>query len=188
VYDAVEPLREEIRNMPQNAPGRMGKVFSLFEEYILFLMTLQMGLSIFLQVVMRYVFNSAITWLDELVHIEVIFLTFFGASLGIKYGSHIAVDALKRLIRKEPYQSLVEAFAHLVTAAYIGIIIYFGMTLYAAMAKFTHFTPALRIPKHYLYLIVCIGLALIGIRSLIRFCRTVIRSCRTVASLGQSEP
>ena len=154
--------------MPQNALGRIGKVLSLFEEYVLFLITLQMGLSIFLQVIMRYVFMSAITWLDELVHIEVVFLTFFGASLGIKYGSHIAVDILKNQIEREPYHSLVEAFTHLAAAVYVGIVVYFGMNLYVAMSKFTHFTPALRIPKHYLYLIVCIGLTLIVIRSLIR--------------------
>lgn len=155
--------------MFQSALGRIGKILSLFEEYVLFLMTLQMGLSIFLQVVMRYVFMSAITWLDELVHIEVIFLTFFGASLGIKYGSHIAVDVLKNRIAREPYRSLLEAFTHLAAAAYIATVVYFGMNLYVAMSRFTHFTPALRIPKHYLYLIVCIGLSLIVIRSAIRF-------------------
>ena len=159
--------------MPQNGFGRIGKVFSLLEEYVLFLMTLQMGLSIFLQVVMRYVFMSAITWLDELVHVEVIFFTFFGASLGIKYGSHIAVDVLKRQIGREPYRSLVEAFTHLAAAVYVGIVVYFGMNLYTAMSTFTHFTPALRIPKHYLYLVVCIGLGLVVIRSLIRFCQAL---------------
>jgi TRAP-type C4-dicarboxylate transport system permease small subunit len=165
--------------MPRNALGRIGKVFSLFEEYALFFMTLQMGLSIFLQVAMRYVFNSAITWLDELVHIEVVFLTFFGAGLGIKYGSHIAVDVLRNQVQREPYRSLVEAFTHLAAAVYVGIVVYFGMNLYVAMSKFTHFTPALRIPKHYLYLIVCIGLALIVIRS-------VIRGCQALASLATS--
>jgi TRAP-type C4-dicarboxylate transport system permease small subunit len=31
-----------------------------------------------------------------------------------------------------------------------------------------HFTPTLRIPKHYLYVVVCIGLGLICLRSLIK--------------------
>jgi TRAP-type C4-dicarboxylate transport system permease small subunit len=159
--------------MGQSAMGRIGRALSLFEEYVLFLMTLQMGLSVFLQVVMRYVFFSAITWLDELVHIEVIMLTFFGASLGIKYGSHIAVDVLKNQIDKEPYRSLMEAFTHLITAVYVGILVYYGMALYAAMSKFTHYTPALRIPKHYLYLIVCMGLGLIVARSVIGFFQTL---------------
>jgi len=153
--------------MGQSASGRIVRTLGLFEEYVLFLMTLQMGLSVFIQVVMRYVFFSAITWLDELVHIEVIMLTFFGASLGIKYGSHIAVDVLKNQVKKEPYRSLLEAFTHLVMAAYVGFLVYYGMNLYVAMSKFTHFTPALRIPKHYLYLLVCVALGMIVVRSII---------------------
>ena len=66
------------------------RVLNRIEEYFLCLMVLQMGLSIFLQVVLRYTFHAAITWLDELVHIEVILLTFFGAGLGVKYGFHIS--------------------------------------------------------------------------------------------------
>ncbi len=155
--------------MGQSAVGRIGRALGVFEEYALYLITLQMGLSIFIQVVMRYVFFSAITWLDELVHIEVIMLTFFGASLGVKYGSHIAVDVLKNQVKKEPFRSLLEALTHLFLAVYVGFLVYYGMNLYVAMSKFTHFTPALRIPKHYLYLLVCIALGIIVVRSLTGF-------------------
>ena len=149
--------------MPKKIIHHLGRI----EETILCMMVLQMGLSVFLQVVMRYVFHSAITWLDELVHIEVVLLTFFGASLGIKYGSHICVDVLKNWF-KEPYQSLLEALNHLVIAAYSLLVIYFGSNLIQRMSAHPHFTPTLRIPKHYLYFMVCIGLGLIGARSLVK--------------------
>ena len=138
-----------------------------FEEYTLCFMVIQMGLSIFLQVVMRYAFNSAITWLDELIHIEVIFLTFFGASLGVKYGAHICVDTLKNFI-KGPSFDIIEALNHFVIAVYSGIIIYYGMNLVLRMTSHPHFTPTLRIPQHYLYVMVCIGLGLICLRSLFK--------------------
>jgi TRAP-type C4-dicarboxylate transport system permease small subunit len=137
------------------------------EEYLLCLMILQMGLSVFLQVIMRFVFHSAITWLDELVHIEVVLLTFFGASLGIKHGAHICVDLLKNSV-KEPFLSLLEALNHAVIAVYSGLVIYFGTNLIILMTSHPHFTPTLRIPKHYLYFLVCIGLGLICIRSLLK--------------------
>jgi TRAP-type C4-dicarboxylate transport system permease small subunit len=146
---------------------RIIRVLGLVEEYLLSLMVFQMGLSIFLQVVMRYVFHSAFTSLDELVHIEVVFLTFFGASLGIKYGSHICVDALKNIV-KEHYQNLLEAFSNLVIAAYVTTVISFGLRLIMVMTSHPHFTPVLRIPKHDLYFVVCIGLGLIGIRSILQ--------------------
>ncbi len=145
--------------------SRISEGLSRVEEYVLFLAVLQMGLSIFLQVIMRYGFQSAITWLDELVHIEVVFLTFFGASLGIKYGAHISVDALRKHIVKEPYRSLIEVFDHLVMAVYATVMVYFGMDLISAMTRRPHYTPTLRIPKHELYFVVCLALALIALRS-----------------------
>ena len=148
-------------------PRRIFHFLGRIEETILCLMVLQMGLSVFLQVVMRYVFHSAITWLDELVHIEVVMLTFFGASLGIKYGAHICVDVLKSWL-KEPFLSILEALNHLVITAYVLLVIYFGSNLIQRMTAHPHFTPTLRIPKHYLYFMVCVGLGLIGVRGLVK--------------------
>ena len=148
------------------------KILEQIEEYSLCIMVLQMGVSVFLQVIMRYVFHSAIYWLAELVHIEVVLLTFFGASLGIKYGSHICIDVLKNSL-KDPFLSLLEVFTHLITAAYAILIIYFGANLIKLMSFHPHFTPALRIPKHYLYFIVCVAMALICIRSLLK-CYSVL--------------
>jgi C4-dicarboxylate transporter DctQ subunit len=147
--------------------SRTAFLLSRLEEWILSLMVLQMGLSIFLQVVMRYAFHSAITWLDELVHIEVVFLTFFGASLGIKYGTHISVDALKNAVKGRAVH-LLDALSHLAIAVYSGLVILFGYNLVELMAGRHHFTPTLRIPKHYLYVVVCVGLGLICMRSLVK--------------------
>jgi C4-dicarboxylate transporter, DctQ subunit len=147
--------------------SRTAALLSRVEEWILSLMVLQMGLSIFLQVVMRYVFHSAITWLDELVHIEVVFLTFFGASLGIKYGAHISVDALKNVAKGRAVH-LLDALTHLVIAVYSAFVVSFGYHLIDLMAGRHHFTPTLRIPKHYLYVVVCVGLGLICLRSLVK--------------------
>jgi C4-dicarboxylate transporter, DctQ subunit len=148
-------------------PRKFFHLLGRIEETLLCLMVLQMGLSVFLQVVMRYVFHSAITWLDELVHIEVVLVTFFGASLGVKYSAHICVDVLKNWL-KEPYQTILEALNHLVIAVYALLVIYFGSSLIQRMAAHPHFTPTLRIPKHYLYFMVCLGLGLIGVRSLLK--------------------
>ena len=158
--------------------SKIGRGLNHVEEYVLFLMVLQMGISVFIQVVMRYLFQSAITWLDELVHIEVVFLTFFGASLCVKYGAHISVDAVKKSIHREPYRTVIEVLNHLVMAAYVSIVVCFGMKLISAMTTHAHYTPTLRIPKHYLYFVVCVALALIGVRSLLGVYRT-LRTART---------
>lgn len=164
--------------MQGSVMSKIGRTLNRLEEYVLFLMVLQMGISVFIQVIMRYLFQSAITWLDELVHIEVVFLTFFGASLCVKYSAHISVDALKKSVHKEPYRSVMEVLNHLVMAAYVSIVVCFGMKLISAMTTHTHYTPTLRIPKHYLYFVVCVALTLIGVRSLLGVYRT-LRTART---------
>jgi len=167
--------------------GRL-KYFELFfrflnrvEETILCLMLLQMGLSTFLQIVMRYVFHSAITWLDELVHVEVVILTFFGAALGIKYGSHMCVDVMKKHLTGR-WRLFVEAGSNLVIAVYVFLVVYFGTGLIERMAVHPHFTPTLRIPKHYLYFLVCVGLGLIGVRCVLK---TIEMIREFVAEKGQ---
>jgi len=159
--------------MQTSVIAKIGRGLNHVEEYVLFLMVLQMGISVFIQVIMRYLFQSAITWLDELVHIEVIFLTFFGASLCVKYSAHISVDVLKKSVHGEPYRSVMEVLNHLVMAVYVSIVVCFGMKLISAMTAHTNLTPTLRIPKHYLYFVVCVALALIGIRSILGIYRTL---------------
>ncbi|MGQ9647817.1 MAG: TRAP transporter small permease [Thermodesulfobacteriota bacterium] len=135
------------------------------EEYILSLMLLQMGLSGFLQVVMRYGFNSVITWLDELVHYEVVLLTFFGASLGVKYGVHICVDILKSRAHGF-FKDLLDIISNVFVLIYVLIVVYFGMNLVLLMAGRVHYTPTLRIPKNSIYFLVIVGYGLIGVRTL----------------------
>jgi len=156
---------------------KLGRVLNRLEEYALSVMLLQMGLSMFVQVVMRYVFRSAITWLDELVHIEVVLLTFFGASLGIKYGSHICLELLHKFARGR-LGRIIGVVNHLAVAAYAGVVIYYGVGLIDMMQARPHFTPTLRIPKHYLYVVVCVALALIGLRSLARAGQDLVRVVR----------
>ena len=107
--------------------SKIGRGLNHVEEYVLFLMVLQMGISVFIQVIMRYLFQSAITWLDELVHRKSFYLTFFGASLCVKYAAHISVDVLKSNVKREPYRSVMEVLGHLVMAVYVSILVYFGM-------------------------------------------------------------
>ena len=143
---------------------RLLEAVTRFEEGFLSIMLLQMGLSVFLQVVVRFLFSSAITWLDEFVHYEVVLLTFFGAGLGVKYGVHICVDVLKNRFQGTSYHVL-EAMNHLMVLVYVAVILYFGMALISMMTGRSNPTPTLHIPKHYLYFLVWLGYVVIGLRT-----------------------
>ena len=68
---------------------------------------------------------------------------------------------------------LLGAVNHLIVAVYTGVLIYVGANLISMMSAHPHYTPTLRIPKHYMYFMVVVGLTLIALRCLIKTGRYV---------------
>jgi len=68
------------------------------EEWIVMLMLAAMTGLTFVQVVLRYVFNSGFTWALEMTTVFFAVMIFVGVSYGVRVGAHIGVDALVRLM------------------------------------------------------------------------------------------
>ncbi len=64
------------------------------EENVLAILLVSMTLLVFMEVVLRFGFNTGFLWAQELtLHISAWFVL-FGASYGVKVGAHIGVDVL----------------------------------------------------------------------------------------------
>jgi C4-dicarboxylate transporter DctQ subunit len=68
------------------------------EEWIVIAMLAAMTGLTFMQVVLRYVFNSGFTWALELTGVFFAVMIFVGISYGVRVGAHIGVDALVKLM------------------------------------------------------------------------------------------
>lgn len=77
---------------------RLARVINGVEEGVISLLLVAMTLLVFVEVVMRYVFNSGISWAQEATLLLSAWMVLFGVSYGIKVGSHIGVDAIVRLL------------------------------------------------------------------------------------------
>ena len=77
--------------MPQKKA--FGGCFKVIEA-ILALCLLSMVIMVFGNVVMRYVFNSGITISEEMSRFVFVWLTFIGAIVAMRDGSHLGVDTL----------------------------------------------------------------------------------------------
>ena len=67
------------------------------EETIISLLLLATTILVFIDVVMRFGFGAGLMWSQELtLHLSA-WMVLFGASYGIKVGSHIGMDAFVRL-------------------------------------------------------------------------------------------
>lgn len=86
------------------------------------LMLAAMTLVTFVQVVLRYVFNSGFTWALELTTIFFAVMIFVGISYGVRVGAHIGIDALVKLM-PPAVRRAVSIFIVLLCLVYAGIIL-----------------------------------------------------------------
>ena len=71
---------------------RLVFILNRLEEGVLAATLLGLALMAFMEVVLRYLFNHSFTWFEEFSRFTSVFITFLGASLGVKYGLHFAMD------------------------------------------------------------------------------------------------
>jgi TRAP-type C4-dicarboxylate transport system permease small subunit len=50
------------------------------------------------QVFFRYVLNSSLRWADEIARYLMIWMAFLGASLAVRYGAHISIEAFMKMM------------------------------------------------------------------------------------------
>jgi C4-dicarboxylate transporter DctQ subunit len=77
----------------------------------------------FIQVILRYFFNSGFAWVPEIVVFAFISMTLLGASTGIRNGVHIGVDVIVKLLPLK-FQKFSEIFTGLSGAAHFLLMSY----------------------------------------------------------------
>ncbi len=77
--------------------GMLGQIVHDFEETAIALMLGVMTVLTFVNVILRYVFNSMVIWGLEVVLVLFAWLVLFGIAYGFKITSHLGVDAITNL-------------------------------------------------------------------------------------------
>jgi len=136
------------------------------EEGMISLLLVAMTLLVFLEVVMRFVFNSGFLWAQELTLLLSAWLVLFGASYGLKVGAHIGVDAF---VRKLPAlgQRIVSAVAVVFSLVYCGLFLYGSWIYLGKMHKIHLELEDLPLERWMAHSILVIGLTLLSLRLLI---------------------
>jgi len=86
--------------------GRLGAIVHSLEESIIALLMGLMTLVTFINVVLRYGFNSQLIWGLELTLVLFAWLVLFGIAYGFKVVSHLGVDAVINLVGEGPRKIL----------------------------------------------------------------------------------
>lgn len=140
-------------------------VINSLEETIIALLLASMTLLVFVEVVMRFGFGTGIMWGEELtLHLSA-WMVLFGASYGIKAGSHIGVDALVKILPPTA-RKIVSGVAIAACLLYCGLFIQGAWVYLAKMHLIQIELEDMPIQKWVAHSILLIGMVLIALRLL----------------------
>lgn len=109
------------------------RIINRTEEAVICILLVLTTLLVFLDVVMRFGFNTGFMWSQELtLHMSAWFVL-FGASYGLKVGSHIGMDAFIKLFPRT-IRRWLSGVAAILAIVYCSLIFY-GSWIYLAKMK-----------------------------------------------------
>lgn len=162
----------------------MRKILSLieekFEEYFLVISMIAMVVIIFLQVVMRYVFNNSLTWSEEIARYIFLWQIWIGVSYAVKRSKHIRVTIMVDLLKNARVKKAMELLATLIWLAF-GIFLFYraGIVMTKVHAS-GQLSPATFIPMWIPYASVFFGVGLM----LLRLLQKMYHDIKTPANEG----
>ncbi|MFM1655139.1 TRAP transporter small permease [Brevibacillus sp. B_LB10_24] len=133
------------------------------EEVFLVLTMVAMVVLIFAQVLCRYVFESSLSWSEELARYIHIWQIWIGASFAVRKREHIKVEAFKNLFNETGRKCI----------DFIAIILWFCLAVFLAVAGTSLVTtilskgqssPAMQLPMWLVYSAIPLGGLLMSIR------------------------
>lgn len=110
-----------------------------------------MAVVITAQVLSRYVFDSPLTWSEELGRFTFVWISFLGMAVGIKQGAHIALDLLVSKLKGVSKKTLM-LINNLLVAIFGAVFTYSGFLLVELGARQT--SPSLNLPMNLVYIVI----------------------------------
>ena len=122
-----------------------------------------MASMVFANVALRFFTDHSILWVEEVSRYLMIWLTFLGAGLVLRYGGHIGIDALQD---KLPRQAVwIRAAIFVLMLAFFVVMLWLGARY--ALLTWGQTTPVLEIPIGAVYLAMPVGFALMIVHLLL---------------------
>ena len=117
---------------------------------------------VFAQVVFRKI-GASLPWSEEFARYTMIFLTYIGASIGVKYKFHISVEAVVGILPKK-LQDIAEVLIDILLMVTFYILIRYGIKVVGITLN--QQSPAMKIKMGYMYSALVIGGIFMAIHTL----------------------
>ncbi len=139
----------------------MNRVLSTVSRYLdaaaLFccgILLILMVVVIFAQIIFRFFIGSSLSWSEELARYSMIWLSFLGASAGVKRGAHVGVEFLLKSLPENKRILLTRLI--LVLGLFFFLVVFWKGVLILKIVKYQS-SPAMGISMMYPYMAISVG-------------------------------
>lgn len=154
------------------------QIFVAANRWALILILAAMSIIVFSNVALRYLTNFSIVWAEEVARYLMIWMTFLGAGLVLRFGGHVAIDTAQELL-PERIARLLRLFLAIFLLVFFIAMAWQGVR-YMMLAQYQT-TPALRISFAYVYAVFPVGFGLLIVHLLLVM-RSYVQEHRFVKS------
>ena len=121
------------------------KFLNNFEEYFVVWTMAIMTILVFIQVMMRYLFNNSLSWSEELARFIFLWLSWIGASYAVKERSHFRVEMFANMVKGKNRKSF-EILVLFVWFIFSVVMTYYGTQLILFLSETGQNSAAMEIP------------------------------------------
>lgn len=133
-------------------------------KWALVLLLAAMSCIVFANVSLRFLTNFSITWSEEVARYLMIWMTFIGAGLALRFGGHVAINNFQEMLPL-PAQRLTRTVVAILLLAFCVVMVWMGYD-YLSRMRF-QVTPATRVSFSYIYAAMPIGFILLIVHLLL---------------------
>ena len=150
---------------------RFWQFLDFLPEAVLGITVLVTTITIFSQVVFRYVFSRPIYWADEFAVLVFAWMIFTGTVVATKYNEHLSVDTFIRMLPKQ-IQLVLTIATNAAILLVIVLLFIEGIVLTKKTVGLNY--PAMEISRGFLYISIPITAPLMGIYLLLTIMRDIL--------------
>lgn len=155
------------------------------ETYLSSILLIFFSILVIVQVVMRYVFHSPLTWSEELSRYAFVWFVYTSAAYAVRYQRHVKftflVNALNRV--SYVYGQIVKIIALFLWIGFLIFIDYYSIQMVINQYNTGQVSPANQIPMYIVYL----GLPLGALLMTFRVSQHIVNGFKELFALKQSQ-
>lgn len=136
---------------------RLDRTLLVLNRWAVILILAAMACMVFANVALRFTTDASILWVEEVSRYLMIWLTFLGGGLVLRYGGHVGIDTLQESLPR--HATAIRGAIVLLLLGFFAFMVAIGIR-YAALT-WEQTTPILGVPVGAVYLSIPIGFSLL---------------------------